>query len=712
MTVSSKPANIVYIVLDDMGYSDLGCYGSEIHTPHIDRLAAGGLRYTNFNVTPLCSPTRACLLTGRNNNAVGMGSIASHDLGSDSHIHARITPAAATLAEILRDSGYSTYAAGKWHLAPTHHITPIGPYDYWPLGKGFERYYGFLEGFTDQYTPDLVCDNHMIETPVRPRYHLSEDLVDQSIQFLTDKKSVVPEKPFFLYLAFGAQHAPHQVHPEYIDRYEHVYDQGWDHIREQRFIRQKQLGIVPADAELAPRNPGVKPWDSLTEEEKRIFARFMETYAGFLTHTDEQIGRLIKHLEACGLFENTMIVLISDNGACVGGAQGTTNYVKYYNDIVETAEEQSARIAEFGGPNSLLSYPAGWAQASNTPFKYYKRNVHFGGVRVPLIVHWPSGVRDTGAVRRQFHHAIDVTPTVLDILGIRPPDMYRGVAQMPMHGTSMRYSFDRAEAPTTRTTQYFSMYGHRAIWHRGWKAAIYHHKGKPFDQDKWELYHVDEDMAEVHDLAERYPEKLRELQDLWWAEAGKYHALPLLDKDSDMVAYKSPESVSARNHFTYLPGMTKLGSSASPPIVNRSYAIAIPVERQHASDDGVLVAFGNSHSGYTLYISGNRLVYEYNHVGAVYRLVSNREVPLGPSTLGYVFRKSGHLSGIGTLFIDSVHVGELDIPVTLSKWLAGFYLTVGRDGNSQVSAHYPVKGSFPFAGVIRKVMFDVEEVQP
>ncbi len=702
-----KP-NIVYIVMDDMGFSDLGCYGSEIQTPHLDRLAENGLRYNNFNATPVCSPTRACLLTGRNHNSVGMSTIAHFDLGEGSNVRGRITPAAATAAEILKLDGYSTFALGKWHLAPSHHVNPAGPFDHWPLGKGFERYYGFLEGFTDQYAPELVYDNHMINAPKRPGYHLSEDLADHAIQFVADQVSVYPEKPFFLYLAFGAMHSPHQAPKAYIDRYEGMYDDGWDRIRERRFARQKQLGIIPADAELAPHNPGVKAWDGLSAIEKRVFARFMETYAGYLTHTDEQIGRVIRFLESVGELDNTLIAFISDNGASKGALEGFTNYMKYFNYEEERAEDHLALLDEMGGPDTFLNYPSGWSQVCNTPFKYYKMDTHNGGVRVPLILHWPEAIRDRGGIRGQFHHVIDITPTIMDLLHIAPPQTHRGVQQMPIHGISMAYTFDDAEAATRRQTQYFNFNGNRAIWREGWKATVHHEEGVPLHQDRWELYHVDQDFSEIRDLADQCPEKLRELQDVWFTEAGKYDVFPLIENHRDMFGLVSLESPANRNTFVYYPGLTHVSAKASPPIVDRSYTIAIPIERSGQGDEGVLVSAGTIDSGYTLYILKNRLVYEYNYVGTVYRIESDIEMPAGRSTVRFEFKKTGSCEGTGRLYIDDHPAGEVYMPKTLPVWITYRYLEVGDDSSKPVSRSYREKDGFSFAGKIEKVVFRLE----
>ncbi|WP_301169664.1 arylsulfatase [Brevibacillus nitrificans] len=705
-----KP-NVVYIVIDDSGFSDLGSYGSEIKTPNIDQLAANGLRYNNFNVSPLCSPTRASLLTGRNSHSVGMGSVANLDFGpAFPNRQGSITPAAATAAEILKDDGYSTFALGKWHLAPTFESTPAGPFDNWPLGKGFERFYGYVEDSTDQYRPELTYDNHAIETPKKKDYHLSEDLVDHAEQFITDQVSVAPDKPFYLYLSFGAQHMPHQVPQEYIDKYKGVYDKGWDKIREERYARQKQMGIIPANAELAPRNPGVPAWDSLTADEKKVYTRFQETYAGFLTHTDEQVGRFIDLLKSTGELDHTMIVLLSDNGAsAIAGNTGTINHTLAYNFIPENPKNILARMDEIGTERAGSDYPAGWAQVSNTPFKEYKNSTYAGGTRTPLIISWPEGIKDKGAIRTQYTHVIDVTPTVLDVLDLDAPKTYKGIKQMPMHGTSIAYTFTDAKAPSKRKTQIFEVRGNRAIYDDGWRAVTMHKKGEPFEKDKWELYNVKEDFSEIRNVADKYPEKLRELQELWMKEAEKYDVLPQTDIFIEALAtVNTPDSPRARNTFTYYPGMAHLSDSASPPVMNRSYTITVPIDRSSKTDEGVIVALGNHESGYTLYIKDNRLVYEYNAATAVYKIQSSVEVPTGKSTLRFEFQKTGPYAGTGILSINDKKVGEGSIAKTIPYKISFEGMDIGRDTLYPVSANYSDKDEFPFTGKIEKVVFDLK----
>ena len=517
--------NVVYIVLDDTGFGDLGCYGSSVSTPNIDSLAKGGLLFNNFQSKAVCSPTRASLLTGRNAQSVGMKELPGGDQGYP-HTRGRVPASAANIAQILGRHGYSTFAAGKWHLVPREDMRPAGDRTHWPLQKGFDRFHGFLSGWTDQYRPDLVVDNHAVPAPERADYHFSEDIVDQAIAMLSGNLEADREKPFFLYLAFGATHAPIQVPKRYIKRYEGAFDDGWDAERERRYRRQLELGIIPPGAKLPPRNPGDPAWSDLSETERRVYARFMEAYAGFTEHTDEQIGRLISFLRENGRFDDTLITLISDNGgAPEAGVKG--NFARSYGDPT-TVEEMHERLDELGGPRTQPLYPRPWAMASSAPFKYYKLWPFNGGVRTPMIVSWPDRIRRPG-LRGQFLDAIDITPTVLDYLGIETPEAFDGVCQMPMHGKSMRAAFEDPAAPAPRDTQFFELWGSRGIYHRGWKAVAFHTPGADFESDRWELYNVEVDFTETADLADQHPEKLQELQNLWWIEAEKYGALPQLE---------------------------------------------------------------------------------------------------------------------------------------------------------------------------------------
>jgi len=474
--------NVVVILIDDLGFAQFGCFGSDMATPNIDRLAAAGLRYSNFHVTPLCSPTRAALLTGRNHHSVGMRSVSNFSTGYP-NMRGHVSNHAATIAEVLRDEGYATFALGKWHLCQMENASAAGPYDQWPCQRGFDRFYGFLDGETDQFAPDLVYDNHRVEPPQTPEagYHLSEDLVDHAIGFIHDTKSIRPDRPFFTYLAFGAMHSPHQAPDAYLEKYRGRFDAGWDDARERWFARQKELGVIPPDTDLAPRNPGVEAWDDLPENHRHLAARLQEAFAAFLDHTDAQIGRFIDELEALGELDNTLVFVLSDNGASQeGGPFGVLHEMKFFNFILETPDEAIDRLDEIGGPSSHSNYPWGWAQAGNTPFKWYKQNTHEGGVHVPLVVHWPNGVTDAGSVRHQFQYVTDIAPTIYEAAGVEPPTTYRGIEQLRIDGTSLLPTFAPDAGAGEPRVQYFEMMGHRAVYADGWKAVTRHQPGVAF----------------------------------------------------------------------------------------------------------------------------------------------------------------------------------------------------------------------------------------
>jgi arylsulfatase A-like enzyme len=706
--------NVVMIVLDDVGFSQLGCFGSDIETPHIDHLAAEGLRYNNFHTTTLCSPTRACLLTGRNHHRVGMATIAEFASGFPNS-RGFVTKRAGMLQEILRVHGYNTFAVGKWHLVAADHQTMAGPFDHWPLGRGFDRYYGFLGGDNNQWHPDLVYDNHRVDPPGRPEdgYHLSVDLVDRAIGFLRDQQSAAPGKPFFCYLAFGAGHAPHHVPQDYIDRYLGRYAKGWDRTREEWVARQRKLGIAPPGTGLAARDAIVKAWADLSTDQRTLYGRMMEVYAAFLTHTDDQVGRFVAYLRQLDLLDNTLLVLLSDNGASAeGGDGGLFSEWMFFNMIEPSLEENLSRIDELGGPTTYNHYPIGWAQAGNTPFEWYKRWVHAGGVRDPLVVHWPARIRDGGAIRPQYHHVVDVLPTVLDAVGVKGPDALNGVPQMPIDGVGFGYTFDDPGAPTRKDVQYYEMFGNRAIWAGGWKAVACHQRDvhlvvpSSFEDDRWELYHLEDDFAELEDLADRYPEKVRELVERWWVEAGKNDVLPLDDRGIGRVGWRDERSV-----FTYYPYMAGIHPQLAGPTRNRSHTITAEVVRPDAAAEGVLLALGGRFAGWTFFVKDNRLVYEYNFVGVErFVVTSSVEVPVGESTLQMRFDLTGRLQGRATLLIGGEVVGAGDIPRTCPITTGLEPLDCGQDTQTPVSPDY--ESPFRFEGTIKRVVLEVVGKQP
>jgi arylsulfatase A-like enzyme len=693
--------NVVVILIDDLGFSHFGCYGSTIETPRIDALASQGLRYTNFHVTPLCSPTRASLLTGRNHHTVGMRSLSNFDSGYP-HMRGHITTQAATVAEVLRDEGFATFAVGKWHLCAMADASAAGPYDQWPCQRGFDRFYGFLEGETDQFHPELVYDNHSVEPPATPDegYHLSEDLVDHAIGFIHDTTSIRPDRPFFAYLAFGAMHAPHQAPAAYLEKYRGRFDEGWDVARERWFARQQEMGLLPPGTELAPRNPGVEPWDSLPENH-RLAARLQEAFAAFLEHTDDQIGRFVAALENLGRLDDTLILLLSDNGASQeGGPFGVMHEMKYFNLLAETPDEAVERLDDIGGPHSHSNYPWGWAQAGNTPFKWYKQNTHEGGVHVPLIVHWPGRITEGGAMRHQFHHVSDLVPTIYEILGVEAPSTYRGVDQIPVSGTSLYYSFDSPDEPSHKHVQYFEMMGHRGIYADGWKAVTRHQPGVSFEDDDWELYHLDRDHSECRNLAAEQPDKVVELVDLWWSEAEEYGVLPLDDRTIELffTRYRdrSPHPTSRR--YTYYPPMSPLPGQAAPALGGRGWVMAATVDRPEGAG-GVLYASGNENSGVSLFVQDDRLVFDYNCFGDHHVAVSEGTVPVGPSVIGVNFLRTGG-GGEATLVIDDRPSGKLEIPFVMTM-ISSVGPSVGYDHGSPVSERYAAP--YRFEGTLRRL---------
>jgi arylsulfatase A-like enzyme len=696
--------NVVFIVLDDVGFADLGCYGGDVDTPHVDRLAAGGLQYTNFHVTSMCSPTRACLLSGRNAHAVGMGIIAEWSSGFPGY-QGRLSRRAATLAEVLREHAYGTYAVGKWHLGPLSEATAAGPFNAWPLARGFDRWYGFHGALTDQWHPELFEDNHAVEVPQRPDYHLSEDLVDRAIGFVRDHRTAAPDRPFFLYLAFGACHWPHHVSGTYRDKYRGRYDRGWDVVREQRFARQTARGIVTACTRLAPRNPDVPAWNALTADERRLVTRLQEAYAAFLDHTDTQIGRLLGFLGATEQLQETLIVLLSDNGASPeGGRLGAVNERKHLNYEPETTAESLAALDRIGSEWAFNHYATGWAQVGNTPLKWYKKDTHGGGIRAPLIVSWPGRLRTSAGIRTQYHHVIDVMPTILEVVGAAAPIVYQGVAQLPLHGVSMAYTFDAPTTPTTKRVQHYELLGDRAIWCDGWKAVARHEKGEDFDTDRWELYHTDADFSECEDLAAAQPQKLRELVDRWWAEAGAFDVLPLDDREYERVAANA--EARARSRYVYYPGMARIDRLSAPYITDRSWSLSAEVEIPAGGAEGVLLAAGSRFAGYVLYVKDGHPVFEYVYSPAERHVLrSETTAPAGPSVLRYEFRRTGPQRGRGTLLINGRAVGSVEIRKTWPIHGTTAGITCGHDAGAAVSDAYAAP--FPFTGTLRRVIVEI-----
>ena len=694
--------NIVMVVLDDVGYSQLGCYGADIETPALDSLADDGLRYANFHVTPLCSPTRACLLTGRNHHSVGMGRVTESNNGFP-NTRGFVAREAANLAEMLRPHGYQTLAAGKWHLGSINDTSPTGPYDHWPLQRGFDRFYGFLAGETNQWNPDLVMGNERIEQPPVEDYHLSEGIVDQSCKWLRQLISASPDKPFFLYLAFAVGHSPHHVPRTFADKYKGRFDDGWDAARDRILARQKASGLLPADQRLAPRNPGVQVWDEMTDVERQVSARFEEVFAGFMEHCDVQIARLLAQLDALGKRDDTIVIALSDNGAAaLGGRHGSYDHQRARGGYRPTVEENLAHLDDLGGPLSYGIYPFGWAMAGNSPFKRYKGNTYAGGIRAPLLIRWPQGIKTKGETRRQFYHVVDVTPTLLDLLGLDLPSHVNGVEQMPLHGTSMAHTLNDNEADTHKKIQYFETTGHRAIWHEGWKAVTFHTRGVDFESEAWELYHLDQDMAEIDNLAEQHPEKLKELIDLWWQEARRYGVLPLDDMGGGNGVGWWPEP---KNRWVlYQDAVLPHHFKAGPRVLGVSHRITARIERASNTEEGVIASDGGRFGGWSLFIHGNRLHYSINNYGERRRVSSIVAIPAAGVTLRLDVLRTGEEEGRARLFVDDQPAGEgLLLPYRHYNF-ANEPFEVGRDSQTPVDDLY--ESPNVFEGHIARVVIE------
>jgi arylsulfatase A-like enzyme len=692
--------NILVILFDDVGFSDFGCFGSPIRTPAIDRLAAEGLRYAGFHTTAMCSTTRAALLTGRNHHSVGVGCLANFDSGYPGY-RGKIAREAATLPEMLRPHGYRSYMVGKWHVTPLTETGPSGPFDGWPLGRGFDRFYGFMDAETDQYAPELVRDNTPIPPPgaFETGYHLTADLVDQSIRYIADHAADAPDTPWLLWLAPGACHAPHQAPADLIRGYDPVFSEGWDVERERRLARQKAMGLVPSDTRLPPRNDGVRPWESYADDERRLFTRLQSAFAAMLDHADQHIGRLIGFLERAGLRDDTLVIVMSDNGASQeGGPQGFVNAMGPFNARPEPMTEKIARIDDIGGPDTHSNFPQGWAMASNTPLRRYKQNTHGGGIRDPLVISWPRRLPARGEIRPHFAHACDLVPTLLDLVGVAPPETVQGVPQMPLEGESFAASLtDPAARPRSRP-QYFEMFGHRGLWRDGWKAVAFHPPGTPFEEDRWELFHLDRDFSETEDLAGREPERLQALVEAWWREAEAHQVLPLDDRFGARFAENSARFHGARRRFVFHAGMGHLPTDVAPDVRARSYSIEAEV-RLTEGCQGVLIAHGDATSGYSLYVRDGRLHHTLN-IGGQKTTVSSGPLPASATRLGVLAVRGPDGPRTFTLTVDGAPAGRVAAVTgfaTLISW-SGF--DIGLDRGSPV-ADYPAP--FAFTGELRKV---------
>ena len=725
--------NVVMIVLDDLGFAQLGCYGAEIATPNIDLLADEGLRYNSFHVTSLCGPTRASLMTGRNHHAVGMG-IGPEVPMEFAGYTGRIPKSAGTLPRLLRDAGYSTLAVGKWHLTPRFERNQAGPFEHWPLGLGFERYYGFLGALTDQWTPHLVCDNRFVEPPLTPEegYHLTEDLASHAIRLVQDQQQGAPGKPFFLYYATAAPHSPHQVPDSWIEPYRGRFDEGWEAMRSRTFLRQQELGVIPPGTIDTGRPSWVAQWEDLPTKERELYARMMEVYAGFVTHTDAQIGRIMEFLDAMGVTDNTLVMFLSDNGASAeGGPHGT---VRRYGQRASSDDIDSMvrHVDDLGGIGVASDYAWGWAWAGNTPFRLWKRYTWLGGVRTPLIVRWPAGIppEHNGDVRGQFCHAIDLMPTALEVAGAGSPAVLDGVGQQPLHGESLLPTFREADVRIERAPQYFEMLGSRAIYHEGWKATTDHvgsmlraerelmEGSDDFESDRWSLYNLEEDFSEANDVAGECPERLSRLVEFWWDEADRNHVLPLMDGfwDSNHAAAIKPPTYVGRRRYVYLPGGGPILTSA----LVSSFRLVADIEIEgDRSATGIICAqrLGMmdhfTDRGWALYFLDGHIVATFNLQGTPERLVPAERIPGGTHHL-----ELRHTEGSNpnehtiSLALNGRKVGAMNLPDNpLATQFRLGRLLVGRDYGTPVCDDY--RPPFPFTGHIQRIVCeDLSQPEP
>ncbi|MEV0663123.1 arylsulfatase [Actinomadura luteofluorescens] len=732
--------NVLVIVWDDVGYGTMDCYGGPVKTPTMTRIANLGLRYSNFHTTALCSPSRASLLNGRNATSNGMATVAEFGAGFPG-ISTRIPEGNGFISEVLAERGYNTYCVGKWHLAPGWETSMAAYKGRWPLGCGFERFYGFLNGESSSWYPSLVHDNHQVATPGTPEegYHIAKDLSDKAIQFIRDAKAVQPDKPFFMYLALDAAHAPHHVFKEWADRYKGVFDEGYEAIRPEILRRQKEIGLLPEDTELSPINPHgepdrtgpagqpwpeldtVRPWGSLSEGERRLFARMAEVFAGYVSYSDDQLGRVIDFLESSGELDDTIIVAVSDNGGSgEGGPDGTFNEWRFFNGLPTPAELSLEHIDELGGPTSYNHYNTGWAWAFDTPFPYWKRWAGYeGGVADMCLVAWPAKIKARGQVRHQYVHAVDVTPTLYDLLGVEPPEVLRGRPQSPIEGRSFAASVTDPSAPG-KLTQFYAMLGQRAIYHDGWLACTVHPPlsgwGR-FEDDEWEIYDLTRDRAQSTNLAAREPERLERLKGLWHYHAGLYNGLPLDDRTAlEQTLAERPQGTPRRDRYVYYPDCAPVPEQSGVMTNGRSYTIVAGVDLHSDDVEGVLFAHGGVSGGHSLYIKDGRLNYAYNWVGSRLQVVTaDLSLERGRHAFTAEFKAEERgtdpempgMSGLLTLYVNERRVADARIITQPSYFCpVGDGICVGRADGSPVTPDYPPPFRFT-GGAIDKVVIDV-----
>ena len=706
--------NVIIFLLDDVGFAQVGSFGGMIKTPNIDDLAANGLRFNNFHTTALCSPTRASLMAGRNPHSIGLGSHALTAMGFPGY-NAIMPESAKSVANYLQDEGYINYALGKWDHTPLYEVSQVGPFDRWPSGEGFQHAYTFMAADVHQFVP-VMWNDHTPE-PYRKSEHLDKDLADRAIEWITGHKSIKKDLPFMMLWASGSMHSPHHAPESHIDKYKGKFDMGWDKAREIILQQQIEKGVVPVGTKLTERIEQIPAWDSLSDEEKQLYTRQMEVFAGQMEWVDLQIGRVVDALKRIGELDNTLIFVTADNGASgEGGLAGTFNETYVLNGLQTPLETNLRHLEDWGRENTYPHYHAGWAMAGNTPFRYFKQSEHRGGQHDHLVVHWPKGIKAKGEIRSQYHHISDIAPTIMEAAGISVPETYHDVKQQPMDGVSMAYAFDDADAPNRKKRQYYEMFGNRAIWADGWKAVSLHANRMPwdvnvtlpFDQDKWELYHVAEDFSESTDLAESNPEKLEELIAVFDEEAWKYNVYPLYDDMIKRIGAQQDRLFGDQKEFVYYwPGAVRIAEKSSAPVKNRAHTIETQLNLE-GDEDGVIVAVGGMTGGYTMFIKDNRLYYDYNFLDGVHYILESPPLPKGKTDLKFRFTRTKQFGGEGELYVNGEKVDEVDMPqMHISTYSLAETFDVGRDTGTQVSSLYT--GISKFNKEIDRVIFRISD---
>lgn len=698
--------NVVVILLDDCGFSDLGCYGSEIRTPAVDAVASQGLRYSNFRTCSMCSPTRAAFFTGLNHHSAGMGWLADIDAGYPGY-RGDLTHEAATLAEVLGGAGWSTFLVGKWHINNAHTTGANGPYDNWPTQRGFDRAYWFQGHSTDYFRPSELFDGIApVEPPADPDYYVCDDLTDRAISYVRTQQALEPDRPFYLHLAFPGPHSPLQARAAERDAYQGSYDAGWDAVRAARLQRQKQLGLMPETVALPPLSFGSEAWDKLPPAHRKIMARYMEVYAGMVSALDRNIGRLMTTLDELGVRDNTLVMIFSDNGGSGEGTPtGTPNVFAPAFGRPIPVEEAAKLYDVLGEEGTFPHYPMGWAACSNTPYKMYKQYAHLGGVADPFIVSWPKGIKARGELRRNFVHVVDLFPTVLEATGVKRPEVYRGQMQKPLEGRSVAATFAAADA-ATREEQYFELSGHRAYMEGNWRLVTRHERGTDFDDDHWSLYDLASDPNELNDLAERHPDVVARLRDKWMKAAQKYNVLPLDDRNLVIRLVQDRQQKGIRPNWVFHPPIERLARDVAPIVCGLSHSIEIQCERLPGKGDGVLVAQGAKYAGWVLYIERGVLHYEQSLVPYVERISASAPLPDGKLVIRYVQRMTARpFDGEGMLYVNGREVARHTFKrVLFSTSYDGF--TLGADLGNQVSTRY--QGPNPFQGRLGRVSIEVD----